>query len=342
MQQGRHNSFRERQRCTVPWRHVERPPGAAAGSERIACRLAVDSHERGLALRRGQGIGHSVQQALGHANRGEIGHHTQMRCNARRARMQAPCAVDEQYVARRNVRDLPGVISSLKERLSQLTADEATVTAQAEAPIIIGDRRCLRDDAPGLIAGQLDSLPRQGGVTRRIPLGVYRGLRFGLILHPQFPADVYLEGAATRQSGLSREHQGPRAILNALERLTSGYRTECARIQQDLAIAESQVRDYQTRLGQPFLHDAVLSELAAVRERLKACLSGAKPEPGAETQPSISELVERVKSLRAANAAVPTGERIGKRRSSAEEPVTARIRRRMEGLFSVPPTESAS
>src|SRR5438034_9942663 len=34
--------------------------------------------------------------------------------------------LDEQYVARRNVRDLPGIIASLSERLSQLTADEAT------------------------------------------------------------------------------------------------------------------------------------------------------------------------------------------------------------------------
>jgi hypothetical protein len=26
----------------------------------------------------------------------------------------------------------------------------------------------------------------------RVPLGIYRGLRFGLVLHPQFPPEVYL------------------------------------------------------------------------------------------------------------------------------------------------------
>ena len=123
------------------------------------------------------------------------------------------------------------------------------------------------------LAGQLDALPRNVRETTRIPLGIYRGLRFGIVLHSQFPPDVYLEGAVTRQSGLSREHQGPRAVLNALERLANAYGTECVRVRQDLAIAESQLRDYQARLGKPFLHDAYLSELTSLRDQLKAGLS---------------------------------------------------------------------
>jgi hypothetical protein len=42
------------------------------------------------------------------------------------------------------------------------------------------------------------------------------------VLHPQFPADAYLEGATTRQTQLSQDHRGPRAVLNALERLAGG------------------------------------------------------------------------------------------------------------------------
>ena len=42
--------------------------------------------------------------------------------------------LDEQYVARRSVRDLPATIASLSERLSKLTADEATATAHADDP----------------------------------------------------------------------------------------------------------------------------------------------------------------------------------------------------------------
>src|SRR6201988_4603559 len=48
--------------------------------------------------------------------------------------------LDEQYVARRSVRDLPGTVASLTERLSQLTADEATATAHADDRIAIGNR----------------------------------------------------------------------------------------------------------------------------------------------------------------------------------------------------------
>src|SRR5437764_7139975 len=48
--------------------------------------------------------------------------------------------LDEQYVARRSVRDLPGTISSLSERFSNLTTDQATATAHATDPITIGSR----------------------------------------------------------------------------------------------------------------------------------------------------------------------------------------------------------
>ena len=87
----------------------------------------------------------------------------------------------------------------------------------------------------------------------RFPLRTYRGLRFGMVLHPQFPPDVYLQGAMNRQANLSREHQGPRAVLNALERLVRDYPSECERTEKDLAIiVTAQLRDYQARLGAPF------------------------------------------------------------------------------------------
>ena len=194
--------------------------------------------------------------------------------------------LDEQYVARRNVRDLPATIAGLSGRLSKLMADEATATAHADDPITIGGRTCLREDVPAILAGQLDALPLNVRETTRIPLGIYRGLRFGIVLHSQFPPDVYLEGAVTRQSGLSREHQGPRAVLNALERVASGYGSECVRVRQDLAIAESQLRDYQARLGKPFLHDAYLSELTGLRDQLKAGLSATAQVQGDKAKPT--------------------------------------------------------
>ncbi len=242
--------------------------------------------------------------------------------------------LDEQYLARRSVRDLPGTIADLSRRLADLTADQATAAAHAADPLTIGGRACSREDAPGILSGPLDVLLRNVREIRRVPLGIYCGLRFGLVLHPHFGPDVYLEGAATRQSGLFREHQGARAVLNAVERLANGYASECARVRQDLGIAQAQLRDYQARLGQPFPHDAYLSELTALRDQLRAGLSGTNSEPGAGPRSGISGMADRIKALRAAHTVEAAPERVGKRRGSAEEPVTARIRRRMESALS--------
>src|SRR5271166_2019567 len=120
--------------------------------------------------------------------------------------------------------------------------------------------------------------------TRSYPLGVYRGLKFGITVHPLGTPEVYLEGETTRYGPLSRD-AGPRAVLNALDRLAGGYDTQAATARQDLAIAEGQLRDYASRLGAVFAHEAYQAELAGLRDRLKAALSGTTPEPGAEALP---------------------------------------------------------
>lgn len=235
---------------------------------------------------------------------------------------------DEQYLARRNLRDLPRTITSLSERLASFTADVKTTQAHADDPIIIGEQTAAPENVVALLAGKLEELPRNIRETRRIPLGVMRGLRFGIVLHQHFGPDVYLEGAATRQSG-SLEYQGPRAIFNAVERLANGYEAECTRIRQDLAIAETQLRDYQARFGKPFVHEVYLDKLTALRDRLKVRLSGMNSGAEAESELTTFELAEQIKELKASQTVEAAPERLGRRRGSAEEPVTARIRRRM-------------
>ena len=187
------------------------------------------------------------------------------------------------------MRDLPGTIASLSQRLSNLTADQETATTHATDPIIIGKRRIAREDLGTALAGQLDALPTNIREKTRVPLGTYRGLRFGMVLNPQWSPEVYLEGATTRLDTLSRDHHGPRAVLNALDRLANAYGSECARVKQDLAIAESQLRDYQARLGKAFPHEAYLTELTSLRDQLKAGLSAtaqANNEEGPEPLPT--------------------------------------------------------
>lgn len=236
--------------------------------------------------------------------------------------------LDEQYVARRSVRDLPSTIASLNERLTNLSKDEATATSHAGGLITVGNHAWPHEEALKLLAGRLDTLPRNASETTRVPLGIYRGLRFGLVLHPQFPPDVYLEGAITRQSGLSRDHQGPRAVLNALERLANGYGSECVRIRQDLAIAESQLRDYRERLDKPFQHEQYLSDLTDLRDRLKRSLSATAQQPEDGKEPRSSKLAGKIKALIAAHSIESPPQRDRPKQSTAEEPITARIRRR--------------
>ena len=93
-------------------------------------------------------------------------------------------------------------------------------------------------------------------------------------------------------------------------------------------IAQSQLRDYQARLGKPFPHDAYLAELTTLRDQLKSGLSGTGHEPGKEEGPSVSELSERIKSLKAAHSIEAIPQRDRQKNSSADEPITVRIRRR--------------
>ncbi len=241
---------------------------------------------------------------------------------------------DEQFLARRSLRDLPDRIKNLRERLDALTADMATAAAHADDPLIVSDRSVAREDAVAVLGSRLEDLPQYVRERQRVGLGRYRGLRYGLMLRPEFAPDAYLEGATTLCDTLSRDHHGPRAVLNALERMAGSYAGECTRVRQDLAVAEGQLRDYQARLGVPFQHETYLGELTALRDQLKARLGGATAEPGTAPLPESSELAERIKALKAGHT-IEAAPRLGRSRGSAEEPVTARIRRRMEATLSV-------
>lgn len=183
------------------------------------------------------------------------------------------------------------------------------------------------DAASAALGRRLDALPDAVRDTRRFPLGRYRGLDFGVVLHSGGAADVFLEGAATRHGMLSRDHHGPRAVLNALDRLAGSHQGQCDSTAAELAIAEGQLRDHEARIGRVFPHNDYVRELTDIRDRLKAGLSQAAPEPGIEP---VAEVAERIKVLIAAHTIDAAPTRTATRRIVAEEPVTARIRRRAQ------------
>jgi hypothetical protein len=211
-----------------------------------------------------------------------------------------------------------------------LNNDEATASQHVGDPITIGKHPLARDDLLAVLGKRLDTLPLSVREPTRIAIGTYRGLSFGVIVHPSFPPDVYLEGAITRTSGLSKDHQGPRAVLNALERLADGYAPECERVRRDLGIAESQHRDYQDRLGKAFTHEGYLTELTGLRDHLKSKLSASGHDSTEDRGPTTGELAERIKALKASNTIEGPQQRTERKHSTAEEPITARILRRQK------------
>jgi hypothetical protein len=238
---------------------------------------------------------------------------------------------DEQFIIRRKLRDLPETIERLRSRRKNLETDQATLAAHADDLISIGDRACLSDDVPTQLGHRLESLPARVSQATRFLIGQFRGLMFGLMLYPSFRPDVFLEGAMARTTSLSRDQPGPRAVLNALERLARSYSQEYEATGKELSLAEGQLRGYEARRGKPFLHDAYLVELERVRDSLSDALSGRPPASDQESQPSVPDLADHIKQLQAAHTIDADPRRpVHERLSTAEEPITARVRRRIQ------------
>lgn len=70
--------------------------------------------------------------------------------------------------------------------------------------------------------------------------------------------------------------------------------------------------------------------MTSLRDQLKAGLSATQHDGGEENGPTVSELAERVKALKAAITIEATPQRDQQKRSTAEEPITTCICKRQE------------
>jgi len=229
---------------------------------------------------------------------------------------------DEQFIIRRRLRDLPDHIKHLHKRSEGLKSDIATLKANPGHAVTLGGRALYGDEAVIAMSDRLDTLPLSVSESRYIDLGTYRGLKFGVVLHPLSHPDLYLQGDAVRHADIRRDARGL-AVLNALNRLARGYEEAEQSTRQELALAQSQLRDFQTRQGAAFAHESYAKELSALRERLRIVLSGVETKEGE----SAADIATRIKALRSQNSVEPAPQREA-RVVAAEEPVTARIRRR--------------
>ncbi len=237
---------------------------------------------------------------------------------------------DEQFLARRNVRELPETIARLETRLAETTADLETIRANEQSPVTLDGVSCPREKLQAVLGGRLEGVPDEVRESRRFELGRMRGLAFGLVKHRHGAPEVYLAGQGTRHIPLSRDSQGPRAVLNALERLFSSYEGRAEELQRELSLAAVKLQDYEARLGTRFPHERYIDELAALRDELKVALSATQQVEGVEpkTRPAaeIAALIQVLRDSHTVEALAPVKK--PRQAARAERPVTARVRER--------------
>ena len=122
----------------------------------------------------------------------------------------------------------------------------------------------------------------------------------------------------------------------ALERLAGGYERDIGGYKAEIALKQGQLRDYESRLGNPFQHEEYANQLADLRDQLQLGLS---EHPPAGSTP-MAELAERIRALRASVTVEAAPERVTRKVTRAERPVTARIRERRGEVKAEPVAES--
>ncbi|MEQ1883100.1 MAG: helicase-related protein, partial [Burkholderiales bacterium] len=233
--------------------------------------------------------------------------------------------LDDQYVARRRVRDLPEIIAGMNSRLAAMQADHEAMHAHAGEGMRINGQRLSREDLILSLEHRLERLPSKVVDPKTIPLGTWNGLECGIILGPVGNPDAYLKGAGTRGIRLNAPKPGPRAILNGFDRLSETLAPETSKLTQDISIASSQLHDYGNRLDQTFPHETYQTQLTTLRDALKNQLSNAaNPD-----MPSAAELSEQIKLLKSNHAPDANQSRTERSVNSSAEPVASLVRKRL-------------
>ncbi|MBL8891559.1 MAG: DEAD/DEAH box helicase family protein [Planctomycetaceae bacterium] len=236
---------------------------------------------------------------------------------------------DEQYLARKKLRELPSSIAWLEQRLEKLTQDQKTLAVHSAEDMTVGTHRVDEPHAVKLLSARLEQFVLHPDITKHYELGMYRGLSYGITVSPAGNKEVYLSGAINVSTPISRD-AGGRAVHNALERLAQGYPEAIAKTRHELTVQQKQHHDYQQRLGLTFAHGDYLQQLQTLRDQLRTQLSQTHEDTTQPELPSVGELCDQIQALREAQQIAPTVERaIGNLQATSEEPITATIRQRL-------------
>jgi hypothetical protein len=137
--------------------------------------------------------------------------------------------------------------------------------------------------------------------------------------------DVVLEGRASQRTMLTREHPGPRAVLNAIVRVAEGHDIDLGIAWTNLRIARDRLASYTAWDESEFPGAAHSAALEEMRGQLQAGLSGHK-------EIDLADVSARAEAAMAGSGGgVEAGRERAEAATSAEEPVTTRILRGLAG-----------
>jgi len=130
-----------------------------------------------------------------------------------------------------------------------------------------------------------------------MPLGVFRGLAFAIERHPGGATDVVLTGKTDHATSLAKDSHGPRAVLNALNRICEAMPESITRVESQLTLDEKRLCDFQARIGQAFPHSERLESLTALRDQLRLSLAAPIQEgdQGADAAKAQADLNRQVR-----------------------------------------------
>ena len=197
--------------------------------------------------------------------------------------------------------------------------------------VTIGGNEVHRDDVLAVLGHRLESLPEDVRETSPLPARhVSAACTSAWCCIPsRRPRGLPRRGddpprpALPRASRPAGRAQRPRAAGRAA---TNPGATPRGRTSQSPTASSATTRPAS---GRPFPHDAYLAELTRLRDGLKAGLSAPAGDPTSSPLTTVVELAERIKALKLEHAVDATPRRTSHRReTTAEEPVSARIRRR--------------
>jgi N12 class adenine-specific DNA methylase/SAM-dependent methyltransferase len=236
---------------------------------------------------------------------------------------------DEQFLARRAIRELPEKIERLQKEHRALQADVATLTQHEGEGLKLRGVSVPADQLQSMLGATLERLPEDVSHTRRFTLGTFKGLEFAIERHPGGATDVVLLGQAERGWTLAKDSLGPRAVMNALQRLVPSYAERIERVEADIEIARTQLRDFESRASIPFVHAARLNQLTTLRDQLQLALAvpNGTPEANEASSAKSVELSSQIRGLLAAKDTDDPGRRRGwaARTDASRQPATERV-----------------